>query len=101
MAYWINQAGNSNRANWRQFYCDTDADVQNLPTAVSDGIAQEKDTASRHKCSVGSVAISLETSNTFILNSNNKWIKQTQPINIGDGGASDNLSNEVVEFGLS
>ena len=33
MAYWINQVGNSNRANWRSFYADTDGDTANLPTS--------------------------------------------------------------------
>ena len=33
MAYWINAAGNSIRPNWRQFYCDADTDISNLPTS--------------------------------------------------------------------
>ena len=37
MAYWINQAGNKNRPNWRQFYCDADSDISNLPKSKSDG----------------------------------------------------------------
>lgn len=38
MAYWINQAGNSTRPNWRQFYCDADSDIGNLPKSDTEGV---------------------------------------------------------------
>ncbi len=73
MAYWVNQAGNNNRAGWRQFYCDTDADVQNLPTSITEGIKQNADTVAHKKCSIGSECLTLSASKVYILGSDNTW----------------------------
>lgn len=32
MAYWINDVGNNNRPNLKEFYCDLEEDVSKLPT---------------------------------------------------------------------
>lgn len=73
MAYWINQAGNNNRANWRSFYADTDTDVQSLPTSKSEGDKQTVDPTAHKRCSIGSECISLSSSKVFILGSDNIW----------------------------
>ena len=73
MAYWINQAGNNNRANWRQFYCDTDTDIKNLPTSIAEGTKQDVDIVAHKKCSIGSECMSLTTSKVYILGSDNIW----------------------------
>ena len=44
MAYWINKSGNNNHSSWRKFYCDSDADIANLPTSENEGMKQYKDT---------------------------------------------------------
>ena len=75
MAYWINQAGNSTRPNWRQFYCDADSDIDNLPTSTTEGVKQDVDSMAHKCCSVGSECLSLETSSVYVLNSSNKWAK--------------------------
>ena len=73
MAYWINQIGNSNRANWKSFYCDTDDDIALLPTANSFGIKQDVDPTAHKKCSIGSECMSLSSAKVFILGSDNTW----------------------------
>lgn len=52
MSYWINKIGNSNRANWRQFYCDKDNDIDNLPNSATKGKFQEVDTNAYETCSI-------------------------------------------------
>lgn len=32
MAYWINDVGNNNRPNLKEFYCDLEEDISKLPT---------------------------------------------------------------------
>ena len=73
MAYWINQSGNSTRPNWRQFYCDTDTDINNLPTSSRQGIKQEGDSSAHQSCSVGSECLVLDTTRVYILNSSDVW----------------------------
>ena len=75
MAYWINQAGNSTRPNWRQFYCDADSDISNLPKSKSDGIKQDGDSTAHKACSVGSECLVLESISVYILNSSDEWEK--------------------------
>lgn len=75
MAYWINQAGNSTRPNWRQFYCDADSDIANLPTSAAEGIKQDSDSTAHKACSVGSECLVLGTTSVYILNSSDEWGK--------------------------
>lgn len=73
MAYWINQVGNSNRANWRSFYADTDGDIANLPTSSQEGVKQEVDPIAHKRCSIGSECMSLGSSKVYVLGSDNTW----------------------------
>ena len=75
MAYWINQSGSDNRPNWRQFYCDTDTDVENLPTSRSNGVKQDGDSTASEACSIGSECLVLDSASVYVLNSSDKWIK--------------------------
>lgn len=100
MSYWINKIGNSNRANWRQFYCDKDNDIDNLPNSATKGKFQEVDTNAYETCSIGSVCKVLETGKIFVLGSNNIWTKI--PINNqtsgGDSGSDSDDEFTAVEF---
>lgn len=73
MAYWINQAGNATRPNWRQFYCDTDSDISNLPTSSTEGEDSSIDSTAYKCCSVGSEALSIESGKVFVLNGSDVW----------------------------
>lgn len=75
MAYWINQAGNKNRPNWRQFYCDTDTDIANLPTSDTEGVKQDGDSTAHKACSVGSECLVLGTTSVYVLNSSDNWVE--------------------------
>lgn len=75
MAYWINQAGNSTRPNWRQFYCDTDTDIANLPTSDTEGVKQDGDSTAHKACSVGSECLVLGTTSVYVLNSSDNWVE--------------------------
>lgn len=84
MSYWINQAGNSNRADWRSFYCDEDKDVDSLPNSKEKGVPQDVDPVANHCCSIGSACLSLSTGNIFLLGSDDIWV----PVSSGSGGGS-------------
>lgn len=84
MSYWINQAGNSNRADWRSFYCDEDKDVDSLPNSKEKGVLQDVDPVANHCCSIGSACLSLATGNIFLLGSDDIWV----PVSSGSGGGS-------------
>lgn len=73
MAYWIYDAGNDTRPNYRFFYMDEDADLANLPTSSTEGKFSLIDATAHECCSIGSEAFSIATSKAFILNSNNEW----------------------------
>ena len=75
MAYWINQSGNKNRPNWRQFYCDTEEDVSSLPTSSKGGVKQVGDSTAHQNFAIGSECLVLESTNVYVLNSSDTWIK--------------------------
>ena len=75
MAYWINKSENNNHPSWRQFYCDSDTDIANLPTSENEGVKQEMDSTAHRKCCVGSECLSLSTTTVYVLNSANEWKK--------------------------
>lgn len=63
--------------NAKEFLCDYEADLANLPT----------------DCGVGSTARVIETSKVYMLNSAGEWIKQSSPTGGGstEGGGEGNL----------
>lgn len=76
MAYWIIEAGNSNNANYRGFYCDYLSDISKLPTQTKEGAPQEGDTVSSKPCSAGSNCVCLENSNVYVLGKDTDQWKQ-------------------------
>lgn len=74
MAYWINEAGNKNRPNWHQFYCDADIDISNLPTSSTEGVKQDRDSMAHKCCAVGSECLVLGTTSVYVLNSSDNWV---------------------------
>lgn len=75
MAYWVSNAKNDTKPDWRQFYCDSEADVKNLPTSIKEGVEQDIDFTAHRKCAIGSECVTLSNVGIYILNSANEWIK--------------------------
>lgn len=78
MAYWIQEVGGSgkNSSGYRLFYCETDADIADLPTATTEGVRQEGDSVSCKPCAVGSEALVRSTGDVYVLTkSTNSWEK--------------------------
>lgn len=74
MAYWINESGNSNNSNYREFGCDKLADIPKLPTSTTEGEYQENDSVASKPCAVGSTCICLENSSVWMLGKEpNEW----------------------------
>lgn len=71
--YWIDASTKANNARQFQYYMDTDADKNNLPTSSSSGVKQGEDEVSCLPCGKGSTAFSIGSGNVFILNSNDEW----------------------------
>lgn len=64
--------------NAKEFLCDYEADVANLPT----------------DCGVGSIARVIETSNIYMFNGAGEWIKQSS--NNGGGGGNDPVDPDNI-----
>ncbi len=74
MAYWIDNNQPYVSGKQVQFFADTDADIANLPTATSTGVEQG-DSVSHQIVGKGSTALSIESGNVYMLNSNNSWVQ--------------------------
>ena len=75
MAYWIDNNAEVKNARQITFFMDSDSDVTNLPTSSTHGVQQGENIISCLPCGKGSVAMSIESSNIYMLNSANQWIK--------------------------
>lgn len=76
MAYWIQEFGGNgkNNASYRLFYCETDADIQDLPNLTVDGVKQGTDTVSHRACPAGCEALVLDTGDVYTLRkTTNSW----------------------------
>ena len=73
MAYWLNNTEKYNASKQKQFFMDSDADVTDLPTTAQPGTPQGSDTTLHLPCGKGSVALSIESGNVYILNSLGSW----------------------------
>lgn len=73
--YWIDDTAPIRNARQMNFFLDSDADKDSLPTTTSRGVQQGLDTISCLPCGKGSAALSIASSKVFILNSNDKWIE--------------------------
>ena len=78
MAYWIQEFGGNgkNSQQYRLFYCETDADIQDLPNMTDEGVQQGTDTVSNNPCPAGCEALVLDTADVYTLRkSTNTWEK--------------------------
>lgn len=78
MAYWIQEFGGDgkNSQQYRLFYCETEADVQDLPNLTDYGIQQGNDTISNRPCIVGCEALTIDNGDLYVLKkSTNTWEK--------------------------
>lgn len=77
MAYWIDESSLSNvygSSRQLDFYCDTAADIANLPTHTKEGVPQG-DTVTHKKVDKGSSCLCIADSSLYMLNSEDEWIK--------------------------
>lgn len=78
MAYWIQEFGGNgkNNSSYRLFYCETEADITDLPNLTDEGVQQGNDTVSNNPCPAGCEALALDTGDLYILKkSTNTWEK--------------------------
>ena len=69
--------------NYSKFICDTKADLAELPTNT-----KSSDVHKIKSCSVGSIAIVIENSTTYILSNNGEWKEfKTASATVGIDGA--------------
>lgn len=74
MAYWINDVGNNNRPNLKEFYCDLEEDIFKLPTNTKKGILESAtDKSQISECSIGSTCFVIDKCKLYVLNSSGVW----------------------------
>lgn len=74
--YWIDNSSRLNGSSKQvPFYCDSSADVLNLPTSQHAGVQQGDDTVSCLPCAKGSTCFCIRESSLYVLNSNDEWIE--------------------------
>ena len=74
MAYWIDNNQPYVSGKQVQFFADTDEDIASLPTSTHIGVKQS-DTVSHQIVGKGSIALSIESGNVYMLNSRDFWVK--------------------------
>jgi hypothetical protein len=76
MAYWLDSSQSyAGSPVQRDFWCDTDSDIQNLPTSAHEGVQQGEDTVSCQKCEKGSTCFCISPTKLYILNSQDEWVE--------------------------
>lgn len=78
MAYWIDSSTSYTGMGYpvqRDFYCDTSADINDLPTSTHEGVQQGNDTVSCKPVSKGSSCLCIGSSSLYVLNSQDKWVE--------------------------
>lgn len=76
--YWIDEtdiikySGSSRQIS---FYCDTSADIANLPGINKMGVQQGEDTISCQPVAAGSSVTCIGSGSLYILNSENRWVE--------------------------
>lgn len=74
MAYWINDIGNNNRPDLKEFYCDSEEDISKLPTNTKKGtLASATDNSQISECSIGSTCFVIDKCKLYVLNSSGVW----------------------------
>lgn len=72
--YWLDSKQSAG-TNQKTFFCDSTADISNLPTITSDGEKQGDDPVSNKKVGLGSTCLVVGTGDVYMLDSNNEWTK--------------------------
>ena len=78
MAYWIDDHDpviSSSTSDQRNFYCDTTADIADLPGIDRFGVQQGDDTLSYHPVGPGSSCLCIGAGSLYILNSQDVWVE--------------------------
>lgn len=75
MAYWLNTAIKFKSRNRKAFLCDSDADIQDLPTTLAKGKEQGGQNVINDIVEMGSVVYSIGSQSRYCLNSKGQWIK--------------------------
>jgi len=72
--YWIDRNSQPKGiTNQVDFYCDTTADITNLPTSQNEGVQQGNDNVSNKPVAKGSTCLCIGSSSLYILNSSDIW----------------------------
>lgn len=77
MAYWIQETAGEEKNNkdYKLFYCESDADLADLPNLTDEGVLQD-DSAANKPCSAGCEALVLDKGDLYVLKkSTNTWDK--------------------------
>lgn len=74
--YWIsNDSKIYGSSKQVPFYCDSSADIANLPTSQNAGVQQGEDNVSCLPCAKGSSCFCIGDSTLYILNSSDVWVE--------------------------
>lgn len=73
--YWIDLTANC-VGGQKEFYCDTQQDIENMPTSSKEGVVQEDNSSAHKKCAKGSSVYCIGNSSVYILNSSDEWKQQ-------------------------
>ena len=79
------------------FIADGTSDIANLPTTTTPGVPQGADNVSFEPVTAGSVVFIISTSDVYMLDSTDTWVKQPKR-DSGGGGASSFSDLEDVSF---
>ena len=71
--YWINPNNPDMRGGCKAFECDSQSDIQNLPTSSREGVQQGDDIISCQKVAKGSTCMCMNPSSYYKLNSHDEW----------------------------
>ena len=75
MAYWYDEETKVNGSSHQvSFWCDSDADVADLPTSTTEGVKQGDSDTLHLPVAKGSSCISIDTATMFVLNSSDIWV---------------------------
>lgn len=72
--YWLDTSQKYTGSPAQQsFYADSVDDIKNLPTSTKEGVKQGSDSTSCRKTAKGSQCLVIDTSEVYMLKSNDQW----------------------------
>lgn len=87
MAYWVQIGHTSENGRRRGFICELASDVEDLPTQNHEGVKQENDNVSHHKCAYGSEAYVMADGSRYMLSKTSGQWEKLQGVTSSGGGA--------------